>query len=102
PLPQEPLTVLPPELWPSVENLVTEDGKPVDSVYSEKQMRLLTRPLYSSWAGPPGDGRFVALANVGMFFAEKEPGTAPDILLSLGVTLPEDVTQKRHRSYFFW
>lgn len=98
----EPLTVLPPELNPSVDRVVTEDNAPVDSIYSEKQMRLLTRPLYSSWAGPAGDGQFVALANVGMFFALNQPPLVPDVLLSVGVKVPSDVWPKRHRSYFFW
>lgn len=98
----EPLLVLPPELHPSVEHLVTEDDVPVDSVYSEKQMRLLTRPLYSSWRGPAGDGLFLALANVGMFYAVEQPPLVPDVLLSLGVTVPPDVRPKRHRSYFIW
>ena len=34
--------VLPPEDWPKLEQLVTEDDEPVDSIYSEKQQRLLT------------------------------------------------------------
>ena len=46
---------------------------PVDRVYSEKQMRLLTRPLYSSWSGPGGNRRFLAMANVGLFFGLYEP-----------------------------
>jgi Putative restriction endonuclease len=98
----EPLTVLPPELRPSVEHLVTEDDAPVDSVYSEKQMRLMTRPLYSSWPGPKGDGLFLAFANVGLFFAVDQPPLVPDVLLSLGVKVPADVRPKRHRSYFIW
>ncbi len=99
---QEPLTVLPPELRPSVEHLVTEDDTPVDSVYSEKQMRLLTRPLYSSWAGPDGDRNFLALANVGMFYGIKQPPLVPDVLLSLGVQAATDMSKKENRSYFFW
>jgi Putative restriction endonuclease len=96
------LTILPPELRPSVEHLVTEDDTPVDSVYSEKQMRLLTRPLYSSWTGLMGDGMFLALANVGMFFGINQPPLVPDVLLSVGVKVPDDIREKRHRSYFFW
>jgi len=99
---QEPLTVLPPEFYPSVEHLVIEDNTPVDSLYSEKQMRLLTRPLYSSWAGPDGDHLFLALANVGMFSTIKQPPLVPDVLLSLGVKAANDMTQKENRSYFVW
>jgi hypothetical protein len=42
--PQATQYVLPPELWPDVEHLVTEDDTPVDGIFSEKQMRLLTEP----------------------------------------------------------
>jgi hypothetical protein len=98
----EALTALPPELRPSVDHLVTEDDTPVDSVYSEKQMRLLTRPLYSSWPGPNGDGLYLAMANVGMFFSLDQPPLVPDVLLSLGVKLPADMRPKIHRSYFIW
>jgi len=94
--------VLPPELRPNVEHLVTEDDTPVDNIFSEKQQRLLTEPLYSSpeWAGT---GRpFVALANVGLFYAIREPPFVPDMLLSLDVQVPDDLWPKSHRSYFIW
>lgn len=101
PPPDGPLTILPPELIPPVEHLVIEDGAPVDSIYSEKQMRLLTAPLYDSWPGP-GEGRpFLALANVGMFYGLDEPPLVPDILLAL-VKPPSDLHQKAQASYFFW
>ena len=90
---QEPMTVLPPELIPSVERLVTEDGKPVDNIYAEKQQRLLTAPLYASWAGPGDNRPFVAMSNVGMFFAVDQPPLVPDCLLSLDVRFG-DLRQK--------
>jgi hypothetical protein len=98
---EKTLQVLPPELYPDVEHLVTEDDTPVDNVYSEKQQRLLTEPLYSSpgWAG---GGKFIALANVGLFYAVRQPPYVPDILLSLDVELPADLWPKSHRSYFVW
>jgi len=34
-------------------SLITEDGAPVDNIYSEKQMRLLTEPLYNTWGALP-------------------------------------------------
>jgi hypothetical protein len=39
----------------AVDNLVTEDEEPVDSLFSAKQQRLLVEPLYSSWTPPPSD-----------------------------------------------
>jgi len=93
---------LAPELPPCVDHLVTEDDTPVDNIFSEKQQRLLTEPLFSSWA-PEGEGRtFVALANVGLFYSVRQPPFVPDMMLSLDVELPEDVHPKPHRSYFLW
>ena len=90
------------EVPPCVDHLVTEDDTPVDNIFSEKQQRLLTEPLFSSWA-PEGEGRtFVVLANVGLFYSVREPPFVPDMMLSLDVELPEDVHPKPHRSYFLW
>jgi hypothetical protein len=68
---------------------------------------LLTESLYASWGGPPpfeGEEKrpFVALANVGFFYAVGEPALVPDVLLSLDVTLPDELWEKKHRSYFMW
>jgi len=101
-LTDERLQALPPELWPKVDPLVTEDDTPVDNVFSEKQQRLLTEPLFSSWAADGSKRSFVAMANVGLFFAIRQPPFVPDVLLSLDVELPENVHIKAHRSYFVW
>ena len=93
------LKALPPEEWPDVEHLITEDGAPVDSIFSEKQMRLLTGTLHSSWKP---DGPFVALANVGLFYGVGIPPIVPDVLLSVNVRLPENLYPKLNRSYFVW
>lgn len=95
----EPQWEIPPECRPNVENAVTEDDTPVDNIFSEKQQRLLTESLYSSWR--PGVS-FVALANVGLFGGDKEPAIVPDMLLSLDTHFPEELWQKHHRSYFVW
>ena len=79
--------------------IVTEDDTPVDNFQSEKQQRLLVEPLYSSWQpGVP----FIAAANVGLFYALKQDPLVPDAFLSLGVTMPDDWSKKRNRSYFAW
>ncbi len=93
------LQPLPPEDWPSIDHIITEDGAPVDNVFSEKQMRLLTEPLYSSWTT---DRLFVALSNVGLFYGVDLPPLVPDMLLSMNVRLPENLFPKLHRSYFVW
>lgn len=92
---------LPPEVVPDVSVLVTVDDAPVDSIFAEKQQRLLTEPLYSSWAPPEGKP-FLALSNVGYFYAYREPPLVPDALLSLEVTAPPDLDVKEGHSYFQW
>ncbi len=93
------LKPLAPEDWPQIDHIVTEDGAPADNVFSEKQMRLLTEPLYASWK--PGRP-FVAFANVGLFYGIDLPPLVPDMLLSIDVRLPENLFPKLNRSYFVW
>ena len=85
-----------------IESLVTEDDTPVDNLPSEKQQRLLTEPLYSSWAGPGGGRRFLAAANVGVFPERRNPAIVPDVLLSLDVQVHKNWWDKEHRTYFVW
>ena len=85
-----------------LETLITEDDTPVDNMPSEKQQRLLTEPLYSSWAGPGAGRRFLAAANVGVFPEPRNPAIVPDVFLSLDVQVADNWWDKRHRSYFVW
>jgi hypothetical protein len=94
--------VLPPELHPCIDHLVTDDGAPVDGIRSEKQMRLLTESIWSSWPGPADGQPFVVLANVGLFFEVGKPPLVPDVMLSLGVELIKDFRLKEAQSYFAW
>ena len=86
--------------------IVTETDEPVDNVFSEKQQRLLTYPLLECWSGPPQlDGKpvpFLAMANVGLFFARGVPPLVPDALLSVGVEQLRDPFPTEGRSYFTW
>lgn len=92
--------LLPPEALPCVDHLVTEAGESADTIFAERQMRLLTEPLYAT---PWTDNRpFLALAKVGMFFGVRTPGLIPDVLLSLDVEPLQDLLDKNHRSYFCW
>ncbi|MCA9159431.1 MAG: Uma2 family endonuclease [Planctomycetales bacterium] len=97
--PEPESLILDPEDWPSIDHIETENDEPVDNVFSEKQMRLLTEPLYSSWK--PGRP-FVAMANVGLFYGVDLPPLVPDALLSVDVRLPEDLFPKMNRSYMIW
>ncbi len=91
-----------PDLGVDLETLITEDDTPVDNMPSEKQQRLLTEPLYSSWAGPGGGRTFLAAANVGVFAEARNPAIVPDVFLSLDVQVHDNFWDKRHRSYFVW
>ena len=79
-----------------LETEVLLQGEPVENIFAEKQYRLLTEPLYSSWPGPgEGKGPFLVLANVGLFYAAKEPPLVPDVMLSLGVQLGDGLELER-------
>jgi Uma2 family endonuclease len=88
-----------PPIIPCLDSIITEDDTPVDNVFSEKQQRLLTEPLFSSW---DAGRKFVAMANVGLFYTVRQPPLVPDALLSLDVQVPDDMLAKEHRSYFVW
>ena len=92
---------MPPESLPNYDLIISEDGKPVDGVFDEKQMRLLTSVLYESWQGP-GEGRpFLANANVGLFYSFNEPPIVPDVMLSFDVA-PIISPERYLKSYFLW
>src|SRR5262249_50880005 len=86
----------------------TEDAEPVDTIFSEKQQRLLTEPLYSSWTPLPEEEQpdrprpFWAAANVGIFPSLHQPPLVPDVFVSLDVSVPDNMFEQSHRSYFFW
>lgn len=85
--------------------LVTEDDEPVDSLFSELQMRLLVDTLYTGWSPPPnkkfpnGGRSFWAACNVGVFATPGRPAIVPDAFLSIDRERPES---SRYKSYFCW
>jgi hypothetical protein len=99
---RDPFAPAPPEVLPNLDELVIEDGAPLESIFAEKQNRLLTETLYNSWPGPGGGRPFLVLADVGLFPQGKQPPLAPDVMLSLDVELGEDLSRKENRSYFLW
>lgn len=87
---------------PDLSNIVTEDDEPVD-IFSGKQQSLLVKILYTSWRQMlPTETHFVAMGNVGLFYTVQEPAVVPDVMVSLDVQLPNDLWEKKHRSYFIW
>ena len=92
-LPQEGMT----DRWPDFNRIVTEDDEPVDNLFSEKQQRLLTESLNSSW--DPGR-QFLAAADVAIFYAPGRSPVVPDTFVSLDVRAADDLWEKRNRSYF--
>jgi len=97
-----PAAPVAPPAAPDMSHIVIDDGKPVDNIYSERQMRFLVDPLYASWRGPGVGRRFVALANVGIFSAEGQPPIVPDVLVSLDMVLQAATRQKEHLTYVMW
>ncbi|MBL8679964.1 MAG: Uma2 family endonuclease [Myxococcales bacterium] len=86
---------------PDVSGLVTEDDAPVDNFCSEKQQRLLTESLYSSWSAP-GATPFLAAANVGVYASIHKPPVVPDVLISVDVQPAREWWDKHNRCYFLW
>jgi len=81
------------------DHLICEDGKPVDSIYAERLMRFLVETLYTSWS--PGRP-FLACANVGVFWMNKNPAIVPDVFVSLDVTHDLDAHKPSNNSYLLW
>ena len=84
-----------------ISHIVTEDDEPVDNLFSEHQQRLLGDGIHDYWHSPDGQP-FIAVSNVGLFYAVQQPPIVPDFMLSLGVEYPENYWEKRHRTYFVW
>lgn len=83
-------------------SIVTEDDEPVDNLFSEKQQRLLVESLYANWLHTQFGKRFLAAANVGVFYGGYSSPLVPDVFLSLDVEPYPDVWADEGRSYFIW
>jgi len=83
-------------------HIITEDDTPVDNLFSERQQRLLAETLYASWKMAEENRLFLAMTNVGLFFAISTPPYVPDALVSLDVRPPDNPFPKKNRSYFIW
>ena len=96
PLEKEPAIEM---IEPDISHIITEDDEPVDNIFSEKQQRLLTESLNTSWRP---ERPFLALANVGIFYGVNMPPIVPDMFLSMDVKAAKDIWKKKNRSYFIW
>ncbi len=83
-------------------HIETEDDTPVDNLLSEREQRLLADTLYASWSGPGAGRTFMAMTNVGLFYALHAPPYVPDAMISFDVRPPADPQPKQNRSYFIW
>ncbi len=84
-------------------HIQTEDGEPVDNIFSVKQMRLLTESLYASWQDEDEQPKaFSAFANVGLFYALHQAPLVPDVMVALDVVARPDPSDKKTLSYFLW
>jgi hypothetical protein len=86
----------------TIEDLVISDDEPVDNIFVEKQQRLLTETLYTSWRGPGKGQTFLAMSNVGLFPELKQTPIVPDVMLAVGVPVGRDPSRKENNSYFVW
>ncbi|MCS6990215.1 MAG: Uma2 family endonuclease [Chloroherpetonaceae bacterium] len=84
-----------------ISHIQTDDQTPVDSLFAEREQRLLVESLYASWKP---NQPFLACDNVGVFYGLHLPPVVPDMFLSLGVSPPQGalIHEKRRRSYFVW
>jgi Uma2 family endonuclease len=89
------------EMSPDISHLVIEDDEPVDNLISEKQQRLLLESLYGNPALVESRP-FLAAANVGVFYAIRQPPIVPDVFLSLDVEVPQDWRDRKNRTYLMW
>lgn len=83
---------------------VTQDDTPVDNLFSELQMRLLTAPLKENWRNAVTGQTFFVAANVGLFSRLGLPPIVPDAMLALDVAAPPRLHPRLHpkagQSYF--
>jgi len=87
---------------PNIDDIEIEDGKRVDSIFTEQQQRLLVDAGHSSWAGPGVGRTFKLFNNVGLFVHPSQPALVPKVMLSLDVEANVDLSRKENRSYFLW
>lgn len=94
--------LLAPTILPNIDHIITEDDTPVDNLPSSKQQRLLVETLYNTGLDHQKNRKFLADANIGLFFEPDEPPLVPDMFLSLDISVAKNWWKKENRSYFTW
>lgn len=89
------------EHWvePDIRHLVTEDDTPVDNPFHERQQQLMSECIHTSFQPTKP---FVCFTNVGLYPSPYVEALVPDMMLSLDVSLPEDIWEKGNRAYLVW
>jgi len=84
---------------PDIRHLITEDDTPVENPFHERQQRLMSECIHAAYnPGRP----FVCFTNVGLYPSPYVEALVPDLMLSLDVSLPEDIWEKGNRAYLVW
>jgi Uma2 family endonuclease len=91
----------PADMIPDIEAIDTEGEKSVESTYPEKLYRLLAESLVNNWPGPGDERPFQVFTGVGLFHQLGQPGSCPDLMLSLDIT-PDAAGSREGRTYFTW
>lgn len=101
--PPDAIHQVPLEAYPDYSHDIIEDDSPVDNFITELLLHLLTEPLYASWK-PASGKRFLAVADVCLFYQSGTPSIVPDVMLSLDVPdkIFDDPDKPGHRTYYIW
>ena len=91
---------------PDISHVTISDGRAVQNLTCEKQMRLLA-VLLDAWPGPPsgtGEPRpFTLMTDVGLFPTPEDTFLVPDAMLSVDTRVhPDFRKEKKHQAYFVW
>ncbi len=93
--------LVPPEAIPDTSKIIVRDGAPLESMFAERQARLLSDTLITNWKSPSGQP-FLALTDVGLFATANGKPLVPDMMLSLDVPAEIPAKASDDRSYFAW
>src|SRR4051794_40426748 len=88
---------VPSDVFPDLDTLLPPAGNAPDTIYSDKQKRLLASAFHAR-PGSSSERSFLA-TNVPVYIGVRRPPVAPDVLFSLEGP-PADTVQKNGRCYY--